>query len=242
MVEEFSSFVKEALEFLSLLRASEKERFEAEKKFMAETSKLLKELAESIQKNNATIKTSLDDLKKSVDNEIKRIEEKIGLDKLTQAIKALDTSVDLLQRGSTIMDYKHTVQKTRDLLDDLKKSGGSTKTSSPSSSASYTPSTTKKPAPAPKPALTPQPSATVIKSSAPSGSSKVKTHSAPKASLKKEEQSPGTPGYQSSVAQMMGTRNRPPRRAVKLKKAPRRKVVQNGSGEPIEIETGSDDD
>ncbi|MHA1649706.1 MAG: hypothetical protein ACTSYB_05895 [Candidatus Helarchaeota archaeon] len=266
MVEQFSSFVQEALEFLSLLRASEKERFEAEKKFMKETTKILKELAISINKNNNLIKTTLEELKRSVNNELKKIEEKIGIETLSEAIKALETSVDLLQRGSTILDYKFTIQKTREMLDELKKTMGQVKTSpkaaeSPSptgkkpgsepsipkkagpSPSPPSPSSTKtvkktEPSPPPKP---PIPTATHIHTpSPPSPQSKPSKESTDKT----EEYVPSFQRYGSALDAMMGTRStrtKEPRRVVKLKKAPRTKIVE-AEGGAIEIETGSNDE
>ncbi|NVM55644.1 MAG: hypothetical protein HWN66_18235 [Candidatus Helarchaeota archaeon] len=239
MVEQFSSFVQEALEFLSLLRASEKERFAAEQKFMTETTKLLKELAESIKKNNVIIKTSLDDFKQTVNHEIKKIEEKVGIDMLNQAIKSLETSVDLLQRGSTMLDYKFTIQKTRDLLDELRTPVKRTK--STPSSQSYSPPHQ----PVKKPAPSPQSAQPVKKPAKTVATPKVKRPTPPPpkgTSASEEDETPSSKGYQPSVAAMMGTRSRSPRRAIKLKPVPRKQIVEDGSGEPIEIETGSDED
>ena len=239
MVEQFSSFVQEALEFLSLLRASEKERFEAQKKFMTETTKILKELAESNKKVHALIKTSMDDLKQLVDFQIKKIEEKIGVETLTQAIKSLETSVDLLQRGSTILDYKFTVQKTRDLLDELKGNTMQVKNAPTLNKPVSPPQTAAKLTPTPSPAEkvpTPPPSpASIKKQSAPP----------PQKPDTSEDETDNTPSYQkfgSSVASMMGTRTRPVRPAVQLKKTPRKKIVTSDDGEPIEIETGYEED
>ena len=253
MVEQFSTFVQEALEFLSLLRASEKERFEAEKKFMAETTKILKELAESIKKNNDIIKTSLDDLKKSVSSEIKKIEEKIGVNTLNKAIDALESSVDLLQKGSTMLDYKFTIQKVRDMLDDINKSKIKTEIPpSPAQPIASSPSSGVLTKDSSAPALAPQP-AIPLKKAPPSPSppspseppQKSLDTSIPENTPKTSVKESNTPTFQKvdPLAAAMGTRapSRPPRRVVELKKAPQTKIVAR-NGEPIEIETGSDED
>ncbi|MFX1294363.1 MAG: hypothetical protein ACFFD2_05855 [Promethearchaeota archaeon] len=256
MVEQFSDFVQEALEFLSLLRASEKERFEAEKKFMTETTNILKELAASVNKNNETIEKTLEDLKKSVNNEIKKIEHKIGLDTLTQAIKSIESSVDLLQRGSTILEYKFIIQKTRELLDELRKGTSKIKSSnSPvitSTSPQKTPSN-------PKNHLSSTPAAKQIshdhmKRASKSNVSITPSVSKPSSSYQKhlkkpipsKEEEEDIPTFQKygGVSAMMGTRptrSKTSRRAINLKKTPQSKVVDSG-GEAIEIETGSDED
>jgi hypothetical protein len=219
MVEQFSSFVQEALEFLSLLRAS-------------------------VKKNNDLIHSSIGDIKKSIDTQIKRIEEKIGTDKLTHAIKALELSVDLLQRGSTMLDYKFTMQKTRELLDDIKGANSQYKTPASSRKSPLTSNTTqvaeKHTASSSSPTHTkPSPSKTHLKTKAPA-SSKPKSVKPPVVKASDKEEVP-TPKPYSSVDSMMGTRTKAPRRAVRLKKTPSTKVITS-NGEPIEIEIGSDED
>lgn len=259
MVEQFSDFVQESLEFLSLLRASEKERFEAEKKFMNETNKILKELAASINKNNSLVKNTLEDLKKSINSELKKIEKNIGLDTLSQAIKSLESSVDLLQRGSTILEYKFTIQKTREMLDELRKT---TSQIQPSSISQRAPVSQQVMSSKATPVKKPRPTsvATPVASATPTKSAKAQRPAAKPASTPKstppvsshpKKSTPSAAAEDTSssqkydgVASMMGTRptrTRQPRRAIKLKKAPTTKIIDAG-GEPIEIETGSDDD
>ncbi len=251
MAEQFSSFVREALEFLSLLRASEKERFETEKKFMKETTKVLKELAESINKNNNLVKNTLEDLKRTVTIEIKKVEEKIGLSTLTEAIRALEKSVDLLQRGSTILDYKFTIQKTREMIDELKKSSSQIRTSPNPAPAPSGPqvatsgaSNIKKTAASPTVKAPPPPKPKVQVSSAPEPPKTKAPPPPPKPPAEtKGESSPPAQGG-SALAAAMGTRpsrTRPARRVVNLDKAPKTKIVDSKGG-PIEIETGSDED
>lgn len=240
MVEQFSSFVQEALEFLSLLRASEKERFETEKKFMAETTKILKELAMSIQNNNTLIKNSLENLQKAVDTKIEKIVEKIGMDQLNHAISALEASVDLIQRGSTLMDYKYTLQKTRDLLDEVKGNTSRIRASPASVGSSPPPQVV---APVIKPKSIPNP---VTKATVPGASTKQKSplpKSVPQKSMPTEEAeyTPSFKQHGSSIAQMMGTRTKTPRRAIQLK-TPQTKKIVNSKGEDIEIETGPPED
>ncbi len=261
MVEQFSSFVQEALEFLSLLRASEKERFEIEKKFMTETTKILKDLAESITKNNSVIKATLDDLKKSVNGEIKRIEDKIGITELNEAIKALESAVNLLQRGSTILDYKFTIQKTREMLDDLKKTTfqvpgpASVKTSASApkelESKAVTPKESapqiSKPIIVSPPAPSPPPPPSSTARTAPSVTtpiSKSRPPSPPAPGKSSPHETENDTKPTSSVASMMGTRPdkaKDPRRAVTLKKTLSTKIVESDDG-AIEIETRSDED
>jgi hypothetical protein len=251
MAEQFSSFVREALEFLSLLRASEKERFETEKKFMKETTKVLKELAESINKNNTLVKNTLEDLKRTVTIEIKKVEEKIGLNNLTEAIGALEKSVDLLQRGSTILDYKFTIQKTREMIDELKKSSSQIRASSNPAPATSRPQAVTSGAPAaqktaanPSTKEPPPPKPQMQASDAPKPPKTKTTRPPPKPQAETKAESPPPAQAGSSLAAAMGTRpsrTRPARRVVKLDKAPTTKIVDSKGG-PIEIETGSDED
>lgn len=257
-MEQFTSFVQEALEFLSLLRASEKERFESQKKFMDETTKILKDLADSIQKNNTLIKNTLEELKGSVNDELKKITANIGLENLTQAITALESSVDLLQRGSTILDYKYTVQKTRDILDELQKRKGPIEIGVPASKASPSFSSAEplKVSPPPFPTvgverppqrpITPPPPSPekeepAKKQSEPPlpRSPKPVTTPTAKETPKKSDSAP--PKY-DPLSSVMGTRSgQAPRRVVNLKKPSGSKIVDS-KGEPIEIDTRSDDD
>lgn len=260
-MEQFTSFVQEALEFLSLLRASEKERFESQKKFMSETTKILKDLAESILTNNTVIKNALEDLKVSLNDEVKKISESIGLDNLMQAINALEDSVDLLQRGSTILDYKFTVQKTREILDELQKKksqieigasagrGGPSLSSGapvgvsppkigpPSEAVAAPEKPPKKSKPSPPPA--PSKAKPSKKSAAPA---KGKTPKSKEASGKSPEKAEtpgqaGTPKF-DPLASAMGTRTQAPRRVVNLKKT---KIV-DANGGPVQIDTGTDEE
>jgi hypothetical protein len=265
-MEQFTSFVQEALEFLSLLRASEKERFESQKKFMEETTKILKDLAESIQKNNTVIKNALDELKGSVNDELKKITDNIGLENLTQAISALESSVDLLQRGSTILDYKYTVQKTRDILDELQKRkaqieiGVPAPKASPSFSSAEPMKVTPPPFPAAsierppqKPITAPppspekeEPSRKQFEPSLPKSPKPVATSTPEprpsKESPKKSDSSASVPPKYDPLSSVMGTRSgQAPRRVVNLKKPSNSKIV-DGKGEPIEIDTRSDED
>ncbi|TFG05325.1 MAG: hypothetical protein EU536_02385 [Promethearchaeota archaeon] len=247
-MEQFSSFVQEVLEFLSLIRASEKERFEAEKKFMAETTGVLKGLAASVQSNNELIKTSLENLALAVDSKLKDVEEKIGIDKLTQAINALEIAVDLLQRGSTLLDYKFTVQKTRDMLDEIKRNISNVKfvnssTSTPSQSTHIPVPVTPPPvnpspiasAPIEPPIKKPPAEPIVIKSPSPSP----KNEPVAPSTVNHIDESPSR--QTSSIDAMMGTRTQQPRRAVSLKKPPKTKIISS-KGEAIEIELDSDDE
>lgn len=260
-MEQFTSFVQEALEFLSLLRASEKERSEAQKKFMGEATKILKDLAESILKNNTVIKNTLEDLQVSLNNEVKKISENIGLENLTQAISALDNAVDLLQKGSTILDYKFTVQKTREILDEIQKKKSQIEIGSPAakmvpSISSGAPSEVSPPKVPPPPKTVaipekspkkPEPSISKEKSpkkpTEPSKAKGSKPTSAPisEKSDNTAQENSSTPKF-DPLSSAMGTRTRAqnPRRVVNLKR-PSKKIV-NAQGEPIEIDTGTDDE
>ncbi|MDD1778051.1 MAG: hypothetical protein LUQ65_07760 [Candidatus Helarchaeota archaeon] len=257
-MEQFTSFVQEALEFLSLLRASEKERFESQKKFMDETTKILKDLADSIQKNNTLIKNTLEELKGSVNDELKKITDNIGLENLTQAISALESSVDLLQRGSTILEYKYTVQKTRDILDELQKRKGQIEPGVPVSktSPSFSSAEPLKVSPPPfptvgverppqKPITSPPPSPAKEeppkKQSEPPLPRIPKPVTTPTAKETPKKSDSETPKF-DPLSSAMGTRSgQTPRRVVNLKKPSGSKIVDS-KGEPIEIDTRSDED
>jgi len=265
-MEQFTSFVQESLEFLSLLRASEKERFESEKKFMAETTKILKDLADSIQKNNILIKNALEELKGSINDELKKITDNIGLENLTQAISALESSVDLLQRGATILDYKYTMQKTRDILDELQKRKAQVEIGVPVSKASPSFSSIEplKVSPPPMPATSPEkppqksiapsmpspekeaPSKKYVEPPLPKSPKPIATpiseSKTGKDSAKKSDSpASATPQY-DPLASAMGTRSpQTPRRVVNLKKSTGSKIV-DVKGEPIEIDTRTDED
>lgn len=253
-MEQFTSFVQEALEFLSLLRASEKERFESQKKFMEETTKILKDLAESIQKNNTVIKTALEELKGSINDELKKITDNIGLDNLTRAISALESSVDLLQRGSTLLEYKYTVQKTRDILDELQKRKGQIEIGIPASKASPSFSSVEplKGSPPPFPTTIVESSQKPILSSPPPEkdvSSKKQFEFPPPPKSPKltptpvsEPKTSKEPPKYDPLASAMGVRTQQsPRRVVNLKKPSGSKIV-DVKGEPVEIDTRSDED
>ena len=271
-MEQFTSFVQEALEFLSLLRASEKERFEAQKKYMDETTKILKDLAETILKNNTVIKNALDDLKGSLNAELKQIEENLGLENLMQAINALESSVDLLQRGSTILDYKFTVQKTREILDEIQKQKSRNEGGVPAARASPSLSSKEsaevpalKVSSPPKPEAAPGKPPKKAEASPPksTGKEKGQQKAAPATSKEKSPKKSAEPAKaktskSTAATAKAGSSGQEGASAPKYNplasamgtrsQAPRRVVnlkkpkIVDVGGEPVEIETGTDED
>ena len=55
--------MREVLEFISLLRASEKERYETQKKFMTDTIKTLKNISETIKNSSEFIRNNMEKMK-----------------------------------------------------------------------------------------------------------------------------------------------------------------------------------
>ena len=62
--EAIKGFMKELVEFISLIRASEKERYQVQKTFMDETIHAIKDISESIKASAEYMRNSIEKMKK----------------------------------------------------------------------------------------------------------------------------------------------------------------------------------
>lgn len=113
--------MKEIVEFISLIRASEKERYELQKKFMEDTIKAIKDISESIKASNEYMRTSIEKLKETLSTGIDNIRKEVSVDSIIEAKNALGESIDILQRETQLFEFKQTIHEIRSSLENIQK-------------------------------------------------------------------------------------------------------------------------
>lgn len=117
--QDTKSFMKELVEFISLIRASEQERYELQKKFMEDTIGAIKEISETIKANDEYIRSNLEKMKEILTKGINNIRKEIGIDSIVQAKNVLGETVDILQKETQLTDFKQTLYEIRSTLEKL---------------------------------------------------------------------------------------------------------------------------
>lgn len=112
--------MREVLEFISLLRASEKERYETQKKFMTDTIKTLKNISETIKNSSEFIRNNMEKMKEMISTDIAALKKESSLESLQNANKTLEESIEMVQRGVQIMEYRQAMAGSRNVLDDIR--------------------------------------------------------------------------------------------------------------------------
>lgn len=112
--------MREVLEFISLLRASEKERYETQKKFMTDTIKTLKNISETIKNSSEFIRNNMEKMKEMLSTDIAVLKKESSLDSLKNANKTLEESIEMVQRGVQIMDYRQAMAGSRDMVNEIR--------------------------------------------------------------------------------------------------------------------------
>ncbi|MHA1783977.1 MAG: hypothetical protein ACTSX4_09540 [Candidatus Helarchaeota archaeon] len=120
MNEDLKPFMREVVEFISLLRASEKERYEIQKKFVTDTIKTLKDIAETINNSSDYIRNNMEKMKEMLSNEIAQLKRESSLESLISANKVLEESIEMVQRGVQIMEYRQALTGTDNILEHIK--------------------------------------------------------------------------------------------------------------------------
>ncbi|NHI94600.1 MAG: hypothetical protein EAX96_19065 [Candidatus Lokiarchaeota archaeon] len=120
MSEDLKPFMREVIEFISLLRASEKERYEMQKKFITDTVKTLKDMSETIKNSSDYIRNSLEKMKEMLSTEIAQLKKESSLESLVNANKTLEESIEMIQRGVQIMEYRQALTGADNILDNIK--------------------------------------------------------------------------------------------------------------------------
>ena len=118
--EDLKPFMREVVEFISLLRASEKERYEIQKKFVTDTIKTLKDIAETINNSSDYIRNNMEKMKEMLSNEIAQLKRESSLESLISANKVLEESIEMVQRGVQIMEYRQALTGTDNILEHIK--------------------------------------------------------------------------------------------------------------------------
>ena len=117
--ETTKGFMKEIVEFISLIRASEKERYELQKKFMEDTIKSIKDISESIKANSEYLRTSVEKLKELLSTGIDNIRKEMNVDSIIEAKNALGETIDILQRETQLFEFKQTIHEIRSSLENI---------------------------------------------------------------------------------------------------------------------------
>ncbi len=117
--ENTKGFMKEIIEFISLIRASEKERYELQKKFMEDTIKAIRDISESIKASTEYMRTSIEKLKETLSTGINNIRKEMNLDSIIEAKKALGETIDILQRETQLFEFKQTIHEIRSSLENI---------------------------------------------------------------------------------------------------------------------------
>ncbi|NVM02736.1 MAG: hypothetical protein HWN67_10390 [Candidatus Helarchaeota archaeon] len=129
--ENTKGFMKEIIEFISLIRASEKERYELQKKFMEDTIKTIKDISESIKASSEYLRTSIEKLKETLSTGIDNIRKEISVDSIIEAKNALGETVDILQRETQLFEFKQTIHEIRSSLDNIQRKNLQQQTKNP---------------------------------------------------------------------------------------------------------------
>ena len=121
--ETTKGFMKELVEFISLIRASEKERYEVQKQFMDDTIAAMKDISESIKTTGEYIRTSMEKMKEILFSGISTIRKEMSVDTIVNAKKSLGEAIDILQRETQLHGFRQTMQEIRSSIDILKETG-----------------------------------------------------------------------------------------------------------------------
>jgi len=117
---ELKPFMREVLEFISLLRASEKERYETQKKFMIDTIKTLKNISETIKNSSEFIRNNMEKMKEMLSTDIAVLKKESSIDSIINANKTLEESIEMVQRGVQIMEIRQAMAGSRSMVDDIR--------------------------------------------------------------------------------------------------------------------------
>ena len=153
--EDLKPFMREVIEFISLLRASEKERYEMQKKFITDTVKTLKDMSETIKNSSDYIRNSLEKMKEMLSTEIAQLKKESSLESLINANSVLDESIEMIQRGVQVMEYRQALTGTDQILEGIKRN--ISKISQVSNNLRAIPATPPQTAPTQQPTLVEEP-------------------------------------------------------------------------------------
>ena len=78
-------FIKEVIEFFTMMRAAEKERFEVVKKFTTESLTTLRDVAQTIKQNADYLRESIEKLKEITQDNLNAIRSESGIDSFMKA-------------------------------------------------------------------------------------------------------------------------------------------------------------
>lgn len=117
--ETTKGFMKELIEFISLIRASEKERYDVQKQFMNDTINTIKDISESIKASGEYMRTSIEKLKEILTNGINTIRKEVNIDTIVDAKNVLGETIDVLQKETQLHTFKQTMQDIRESIEKL---------------------------------------------------------------------------------------------------------------------------
>ncbi|MHA1298443.1 MAG: hypothetical protein ACTSO9_03265 [Candidatus Helarchaeota archaeon] len=117
--ETTKDFMKELIEFISLIRASEKERYEIQKQFMDDTINTIKDISESIKATEEYLRTNMEKLKEILTSGISTIRKDMNIDTIVEAKNVLGESIDILQKETQLHAFRQTMQEIRSSIEEL---------------------------------------------------------------------------------------------------------------------------
>ncbi|MHA1378827.1 MAG: hypothetical protein ACTSRG_10635 [Candidatus Helarchaeota archaeon] len=120
MVDETTKgFMKELVEFISLIRASEKERYEVQKQFMDDTINTIKDISDSIKASGEYLRTNIEKLKETLTSGINTIRKEINVDTMIEAKNVLAETIDVLQKETQLHAFRQTMQDIRNSIEKI---------------------------------------------------------------------------------------------------------------------------